>query len=60
LSTRVGHSLLKEVCRHATGVAAAMLCIRTVTVSATVGSDVIAHTYQPIGMMMMGNYRNNQ
>ena len=56
-------SLLQEVCGGAASVAATVLfvvCICIVGVSAAVGSEVVLHANQAVGMVMVGHDGNHQ
>ncbi len=55
-----GGSLLEEMCGDASRVAAAMLVFGSVLLSATIGCDIILHTYQPVAVVVMGNNRYYQ
>ena len=53
-------SLLEKVSSNTSRIATAMFAIRGVLLSATIGSYVILHTYQPIIVMVVRNNRYHQ
>ncbi len=53
-------SLLYEMSREASGVATAMSGVGSMVMFATVGGDIVLHTYQSVCMMMVGNDRDHQ
>ncbi len=53
-------SLLEEVSRYTSRIATAMFVIRVVLLSATIGSYIILHAYQPVVVVVMRNNRHYQ
>lgn len=56
---RVGR-LLEEMRRYASGIAATMVTAVAMLMVAAIGSDIILHANQSVGMVMMGNDRYHQ
>ena len=53
-------SLLEEMSRYTSRIATAMFVIRVVLLSATIGSYIILHAYQPVVVVVMRNNRHYQ
>lgn len=52
--------LLKEMRGDTSRIAAAMLLLGDVFLSAAIGSHIVLHAYQPVVVMVMGNDRYHQ